>query len=294
MSLPIEARRHYTFQEHLKLQPLLNALKRRRNDFVSRRFSATPAEGFEAFMGELGDVSQHNLLFTVAFNLPWTIDTMIRTTRHHMPEWRLVVIDNSNKPEMRAEIRAICAGYGVPYLGLPTNPEWSPNRSHGISLDWIWRNIVKPKAPPFFGFIDHDCFPVEPPHELERISGQAVDGLKITPRRVEGAWYLWAGYMFFNSALIAGYELDFNHDQALRLDTAGRNWTTLYRHLDPARLSLLTSEAIEILPTVGKESWKATRIGGKLIHVGGASYRRTGQANDYVATVRALIEKALG
>jgi hypothetical protein len=50
----------------------------------------------------------------------------------------------------------------VPWLGLPANPEWSPNRSHGITLNWIWHNVVRQLRPEIVGFVDHECFPIRP------------------------------------------------------------------------------------------------------------------------------------
>lgn len=293
MTSPIRVRRFYTTKERLLLRPLLDRLKLPRNEWVSRRYEKRPAEGFDAFLADLGDVRDQSLLFTVAFNLPWAVDLMIRSTRRHMPEWRLVVIDNSNKPERRTEIAAICRAAGVPLLSLPKNPEWSPNRSHALALNWVWRNVIRPLRPRHFGFVDHDCFPVAPSRQLARIRERAFDGLKRVPPRVEGLWFLWAGYMFFNTARIGDRDLDFNHDQALHLDTAGRNWTRLYREIDPDGRDLLEWH-MATLPALDHDGTvEVASIDATMVHIGGASYLTGGTVERHTADVRALVERSL-
>ncbi len=294
MKKPIEARRHYTLVQRLRLMPLIDRLKKHRNSMVSRLYESRPAENFAEFEQALGDTAEASLVFTIAFNLPWAIELMARSVRVHMPEWRLVVVDNSSKPECRTEIAAICARHGVPYLSLPKNIEWSPNRSHGTALNWVWRNVIAPRRPRHFGFIDHDCFPFRRTDEFERISRQPVDGLRLAPRFVDNAWFLWAGCMFFNSRLIGDVDLDFNHLQALRLDTAGANWERLYRHLDPATLTFLPQQVVALpVPGRGGDTVEVVEIGGTLLHVIGASYRTGGDYAGRVAAVTAAVEASL-
>lgn len=293
MPKPTEAHRIYGLSERLTLAPQIHRLKRLRNDVVSRLYTRRPAENLDAVIAELGDVRAESLLFVVAFNLPWAIDLMIRSTRRHMPDWRLVVVDNSNRPEARAEIAAICATAGVPCLRLPRNPEWSPNRSHGLALNWTWRNLIRPLRPKHFGFLDHDCFPIRRSRQRERLETRPFDGLKIAPERVVGAWYLWAGYMFFNAGRIGDRELDFNHDQPLRLDTAGRNWTKLYREFDGPGLDLLAETHVALPVPDGNGEVDVLCIDGTMVHVGGASYRGEGEVRAPREAVCAVVEASL-
>ena len=290
---PSEARRIYGLGERLRLAPQIHRLKRLRNDVVSRLYTRRPAENLDEVLAALGDVRDRSLLFVVAFNLPWAIDLMIRATRRHMPEWRLVIVDNSNDPDAAEAIAATCRAAGVPRLRLPRNPEWSPNRSHALALNWTWANLIRPLRPKHFGFLDHDCFPIRASRQLARIAERPFDGLKIAPERVVGAWYLWAGYMFFNTARIGDRDLDFNHDQGLRLDTAGRNWTKLYRDFDGPELDLL-AEAQATLPLPdGSGSVDVLCIDGTMIHVGGASYRGEGEVRAPREAVCAVVEDSL-
>lgn len=288
-----EAHRIYGFRERLLLAPQIHRLKRLRNALVSRLYSRRPAENLDAVRAELGDVRDQNLLFVVAFNLPWAIDLMIRSTRRHMPDWRLVIVDNSKDPDARAEIAEICRAAGVPCLALPRNPEWSPNRSHGLALNWTWTNLIRPLRPKHFGFLDHDCFPIRPSRQLARLADRPFDGLKIAPERVVGAWYLWAGYMFFDTARIGDRDLDFNHDQVLRLDTAGRNWTKLYRDFDGPDLDLLTPANATLAMPDGSGAVEVLCIDDTVVHVGGASYRGEGELRAPREAVRAVVEASL-
>lgn len=293
MAAPAKARRHYTRRERLQLKGLQNRVKRYRNALVSHWFCRREAPGLQAFLDGFGDASGRNLLFTIAFRETWTIDLLARAVAKHMPEWTLVVIDNSREDADRAAIAAVAQKYGLPYLGLPVNPEWSPNRSHGLALNWTWRNVVRVLSPHRFGFIDHDCFPIAATPFLRHLENQPVDGPIIRPRFVENAWYIWAGCLFFNFGLVEGLKLDFNHDQHLRLDTGGRLWTTLFRHLDENSLDLVKFEPLSLTSPDGERVYTPACIDNCLVHFGGGSYRRGEEADRYRATVVGLIEEAM-
>jgi len=293
MTAPGKARRHYTRQEKRQLKGLQNLLKRYRNALVSHWFCRREAPGLKAFLDGFGDASGRNLLFTIAFRETWTIDLLARAVARHMPEWTLVVIDNSREYADRAAIAAVARMHGLPYLGLPANPEWSPNRSHGLALNWTWRNVVQALRPGFFGFIDHDCFPIAATPFLRHLENQPVDGPIIRPRFVENAWYIWAGCLFFNFRLVERLKLDFNHDQHLRLDTGGRLWSVLFRHLDERSLDLVQFVPLSVASADGERVYTPACIDNCLVHFGGGSYRRSEEAERYRAAVVALVEDAL-
>lgn len=293
MNTPIKARRLYTTKERLQLKGLQNRIKRYRNALVSHLFCRRKVPQLPAFLKSFGDVSGRNLLFTIAFRETWTIDLLARAVARHMPEWTLVVIDNSREASERAAIEAMAQSHGLPYLGLPANPEWSPNRSHGVALNWTWQNVVRALRPRLFGFIDHDCFPIAETPFVRHLENQQVDGPVIHPRFVETAWYIWAGCMFFNFAKVEGLKLDFNHDQHLRLDTGGRLWSVLYRHLDESSLDIVKFVPLSVTSADGERVYTPACIDNCLVHYGGGSYRRSAEAERYRDTVVGLVEKAL-
>jgi hypothetical protein len=293
MIAPIKAKRLYTTKERLQLKGLQNRFKRYRNAAVSAWFCRRKVPESDEFLRAFGDVSDKNLLFTIAFREIWTIDLLARSVARHMPEWTLVVIDNSREPAERAAIAAVARKYGLPYLGLPANPEWSPNRSHGLALNWTWRNIVRVLRPRHIGFIDHDCFPIAATPFNRHLETQPVDGPIVRPRFVENAWYIWAGSLFFDFAKVEGVKLDFNHDQHLRLDTGGRLWSVLFRHLDECDLDLVQFVPLSLTSPDGERVYTPTCIDSCLVHFGGGSYRRGEEADRYRATVVGLVEEAM-
>ena len=293
MTVPVKARRLYTTKERLQLKGFQNRLKRYRNAIVSGWFCRREASGLEEFLRGFGDVSSTNLLFTVAFRETWTIDLLARSVARHMPEWTLVVVDNSREPAARAAIAAVAREHQLPYLGLPANPEWSPNRSHGLALNWTWRNIVRALKPKNFGFIDHDCFPIAATSFARHLDTQTVTGPIVRPRFVENAWYIWAGSLFFNFARVESLKLDFNHDQHLRLDTGGRLWSVCFRYLDVKSLAQVKLDSLSVASLDGKQVYSPSFIDSCLVHYGGGSYRSSEEAGRYRAALVGLVENAL-
>lgn len=279
--------------KRLTLGVLLSMVKSPRNSLVSYLYNRRKSPDLSGLREDLsrGDAG---VLCVVAFNLPWAVDLMIRSCKRHLPDWRLVIFDNSNKPALRTEIAEICHALGVPYLSLPRNPEWSPNRSHALALNWIYANVIKVVRPTCFGFLDHDCFPFASAPLLEMISRQAAYGFRRNSKFVPEAWNHWAGYMFFNTELIANYSLDFNHDQIRILDTGGRNWVKFYRHLDESRLAKAEITTREVHSLDGSQVYKTQCLDSVFLHIGGASYRDYGDGlKDFIPALRAFIEASL-
>lgn len=269
-------------------------LKLLRNKLVSYLYTRFRCHGFTSFRSLLEECPNRNFLCIVAFNLPWSINLMIRACRVHLPEWQIIIFDNSSNPQARLRIQNTCSSENVPYLSLPRNPEWSPNRSHAIALNWIYYNVIRPCHPENFGFLDHDCFPFTRNGILDHISNQAVYGFHRPSSVSPGAWNLWAGYMFFNFRLISRYRLDFNHDQARNLDTGGRNWVKLYRYLNEVPLVQAYNGERKVCSLNGSQVYRVQCIDYAFLHIGGASYRDHGEdSEDFIPTIRSLVENSL-
>ncbi|MCM5555135.1 hypothetical protein [Pleomorphomonas sp. NRK KF1] len=270
---------------------LLQLVKLPRNTFTSWLYCKFQARGLQSFLAALDREGRRKVLCVISFNLPWAVDLMIRSCSRFLPDWQLAIFDNSNDKAARAEISAICARYNTPYLGLPKNPEWSPNRSHALALNWVYRNIISVVRPLRFGFLDHDCFPIAPPSIDARLDEQLAYGDLRPSKIVEGVWNLWAGYMFFDGAVIERFHLDFNHDQMRRLDTGGRNWAGLYRHLPREKMSFATSSGKTILSHNLDVSYALQCLDLSFCHVGGASYDHSDAVgHEYVSSVRDFLE----
>ncbi|MAS08379.1 MAG: hypothetical protein CL534_27310 [Ahrensia sp.] len=246
----------------------IRALKNRRNAFVDRIFRNRKAADGRALAAHLAGKGVAFPCFAIAFNTPWVIDLLTAGWNRHCRGADLVILDNSSNPDARDAIRRICAERGIAYLALPRNPEWSPNRSHGIAMNWGYYNVVRHIRPQAFGFIDHDCIPVADYDFRKVLAGRSVFG---RPRNAPGRWSLWAGFCFFRYDLTDGRAIDFKHRIEWGLDTGGGNWETLYRTLDLSTVgfSVTTKKPAD----VGESEATDQLIEGSFVHVGGASYR---------------------
>lgn len=245
------------------------ALKDLRNRLVDRRFRAQRREAGRELADRLRPCDA--VCVTIAFNTPWVIDILTAAWRVNVSGMTLVVADNSSETGARQEIADICAQRGVAYIALPSNPEWNPNRSHGIAMNWAYYNLVRPLAPAVFGFIDHDCFPIKPVDVAMKMVGKAAYGRRWNAPDEGAAWHLWAGLCFFDFARADAAEPDFKPLRSLRLDTGGGNWPRLYSRLDLADVLVASDERLE-LTLAGDDSWRRV-FDGTFLHLGGTSYR---------------------
>ena len=148
----------YTLADWKRLRPLAHRLKTARYWLIDRRYRARPAAvGDAAAVAKA--IAGRKVLFSVAYQDPQAIDWQAALVRHFVPGALYIVVDNSPQDADANAIEAICARHEVTYLRAPPNPWAKSSRSHGIVLNWIWHNIVRPGAPEAFGLIDHDLFP---------------------------------------------------------------------------------------------------------------------------------------
>jgi hypothetical protein len=116
---------------------------------------------------------------------------------------------------------------------LPKNPSGSPSRSHGLSLNWVLENIIKPGAPQVFGFLDDDIYPTAPNDPFAALSEQSFYGVVrpyVSWRKPH--WFLWAGFCMFRYPDGKSADLDFSQDWFSGLDTGGANWDKLYKYVE--------------------------------------------------------------
>ena len=189
------------------------------------------------------------------------IEWQAKLIRTYVIEPVHIIADNSHNDLAAAKIEAIAKRFGCPYVRLPANP-WGPgSRSHGIAMNWVWRNIIRPSQPRAFGFLDHDLFPTAPDDPFAALSAQDVYGLV---RTTDSRWFLWAGFCFFRFDSVRHKPMDFGQDWFLGLDTGGANWEVLYRHIDRTALSEPVLSEIpfkpELLVQDGPLQWCGTWI----------------------------------
>lgn len=256
----------------VRANPVVRAVKNARNGAVDHWFRRRDADAGRRLAEQLTHQGVRHVAFAIAFNSPWVIDLLTTAWRVHPVGFDLVVLDNSSDPAARAQHAEICQRRGIPWLGLPRNPEWNPNRSHGISMNWAWYNIVRQASFEIAGFIDHDCLPTTSFDLPKRMQGRSVYGFYRASTSHPQAWNMWAGYCFLRPQATAGRVIDFKHRIEFLLDTGGGNWPAFYRHLAPEAIGKADFDRIELplgddLPQISFQ-----RFEGCFIHIGGVSY----------------------
>lgn len=256
----------YTLADHLRLRPLTQALKTWRYRVMDERYMALPPT-----VGDMAAlraaIAGRTVILTVAFEDPAGLEMHAGLIRRYVKADRHVVADNSRDEESAQRNRAVAASLGALYLRLPPNPwtERKDSRSHGIALNWLWRNLLKPAAPSAFGFVDDDLFPVEPADPFAALADHAFHG---DLRTAGPRWFLWAGFCFFRYDAVADKKLDFGLDWFIKLDTGGANWDVLYRHVDRRTIPFRPVEAFAALPGRPLESAYFERRGEWIHEVG--------------------------
>ena len=230
----------YKPADWLRLRPLLHHMKTRQYRALDNAFRALPTRA--------GDIASlipvlkgRKVLVAVAFTDPQTVAWQAPLVKLYVPDATYIVADNTPNDRQAAAIAEVAREFSVPYLRLPANPTNVPSRSHGLALNWIWHNLIRPGEPEAFGFLDDDMFPTAPHDPFWALGHQDFFGVirpGVSTRSVDaaGRWFLWAGFSMFRFAGVRGKPLDFSQDWFLGLDTGGGNWDVLYRHVDRAAI----------------------------------------------------------
>ena len=268
-----------------------------RSYFYTRKGSNSAAQIAE----NLNNLAEKELCITVAFNTPWTIDLLIDSWQHYCKETRLLVADNSNNPEASEEIRKICDTKKISYIKLPKNPVRHPSRSHGLALNWTWRNLVaKLRHLERVGFIDHDCYPIKPCSPNNQSSAFAYGVAKLSWIEGSNAKNLWAGYMFFrqiSATRLQDMPFNFLPDALNGLDTGGSNWRKVYRELQSYAMEGAESTTTSSNDLLGSdsttESCELQIIDQCFVHAGGISHK-TDESTKLRSQICQLLRNRMG
>lgn len=261
--------KNFSASEWLQLLPLQHALKQVRNDAWVAAYERRGVAGLQSFLDQTKAYKGRNVLISVAFEQPWALSWQLRQARRYVEDAAVIVLDNSRNTQVKRAIETVCREQQVPYLPLPSNRTRHANRSHGMAMSWIYRNVVTPMQPKLFGFIDHDLIPLAPINVSERTGKQHFYGM---PIHSQWAWQLWAGYCVFDYRAVAGLPLNFLYDFSRGLDTGGRNWRSLYSRYDKSRLRFATSELTHVHDPVNGKPAKLQIVDERWLHIGGISY----------------------
>ncbi len=183
-------------------------------------------------------------LATVAFNKPEVIAWQIKLIRKNILDpYFYTVFDNSTDVDKAEEIKRLCARESVAYIKLPKN-YLTRSASHGSSLNWIYKNYFNKRGARYFGFLDHDIFPIKKTGIIAMLNKQSIFGhLQI---RKNNLWYLWAGFCFFKSDIVAHPNFMNGKIGGVGVDTGGMNWGPIYSKLDKVKIEFPASSYVAI------------------------------------------------
>lgn len=256
------------FSKFLNQNKLTRYFKNKRNGIVNRYFlKQTSTQQYEV-VEKLKNLDF--IVFCIAFNKPDCIQIMIDCWKRHAIDSALVVVDNSSCKNAKRKISELCHLNGIFYLSLPRNPEWHPNRSHALAMNWVFYNLVIEIKPDYFGYLDHDCFPYKKFDLSTRISGHEIYGDRRISYKYPEVWTLWAGFCFFDFKYLEGREVNFSHSIELGLDTGGNNWKVLYMLLSQQQCTFACVNQGALFENKYKQKFHS--IIDSFVHIGSSSH----------------------
>jgi hypothetical protein len=222
----------YGWNDWKRLRPISHGLKTLRYDATRALHVRRRQRGGDRSLPQR--IRGRRVLVSIGYHDAEVIDMQASAMARFVPGALYTIADNSSDNALAREIKAVAGRHGAPYVRLPPSLSKEGSRSHGLALDWTWRNIIRPGRPEAFGFLDDDLFPTAPDDPFAALATQPVYG----SLRTQGErWFLWAGFCFFRFDAVKDLRLNFGQDWFKGLDTGGGNWTVLYSRLDRAHLT---------------------------------------------------------
>jgi hypothetical protein len=171
-------------------------------------------------------------LYIVAFGRPDLLKEQVRLIRKYLTDKNgITVVDNT--PEPPPEMELICRENQMGYMGVPHEAHQHPQ-----ALNFAAEHALDNTDAEFFGFLDHDIFPLTHTTLIEKVEKTGFYG--IGQRHVPtGHLYLWPGFCFFSRTWLDGRKLNFNGIRGeMRRDDGdcgSMNWP-LFEHEDWSKL----------------------------------------------------------
>jgi len=276
---PLQHFSEFPKREWLKLLPLWHAFKEVRNDALLAVCLKRLPENLPAFLRDNARCEGKNIVLVIAFGQPRVLDFLLSKANRFVTDADFLVFDNS-PAATRPGIERVCRERKVPYLALPANSIRHPNRSHGIAMTWVFRNVVRALRPRVFAFVDHDLIPFKTVELSKALDGRPFYGpvranKSAEPEKIGNkSWSLWAGYCLYNFSAVKDLPLNFLYDFPRGLDTGGRNWECLYKNHNHPRPPFADSRKISITDSRTGIAHEVRIVDGRWLHFRGASYRR--------------------
>ncbi len=252
----------------------MNPLREIHRLFLAERFLRNPLSVVIHERTAAAPLSNPDVLdlVTIAFNTPWVIHEQIGRLKKYLTDpFIYTVVDNSCDERASVTIRQCCRNADVGYIRLRSNPYSQPSENHGLALTWAFSNFVNSRKARYFGFLDHDVFPVKETTLIGLISRAGVFGHQQERKTI---WYLWPGFCFFQRDVIKQARLDFR--PARGLDTGGRLWLSLYRNLARNTIPLTEHRYVKVGASDDPQSDLVEYIGDWIHVINASNWKRTG------------------
>ena len=258
------------FIKGLDVKWLISKFKIFRNQlFLNFYLTKKPAH-FDEFIKSLQYLKGSNIAVVVAFEQPWALNWLLRMAKKNVKNTTILVFDNSRDFGIRKEILSVCKKNKTIYFSLPKYNTRHVNRSHGMAMSWIYKNVVMAIKPKLFAFVDHDLIPVRPINLQSLIKTQPFYGRETGKK--SDFWSLWAGYCIFDFKHLVNKNINFLYDFSRNLDTGGRNWGPLYSQFEKKIITFARSTHRKVFLPRYKDGATVQFIDDKWIHIGSISY----------------------
>lgn len=227
-------------------------------------------------------------LVTIAFNNDLVIAHQIRLLRKYLQDpYYFTVIDNSTDQQKQGTIMDLCQENNTSYIRLPKLPRsflpMTPNISHGLALCWAYRNYLSRRKAKYFGFLDHDVFPIRPTKIIEILNNADIYGLEQSRVLAEGPiWYLWPGFCFYRFDYVRDLKLNFMPRWGA--DVGSGNWKPLYSNYDKNKLPWVRFAYVKVreVPNEAMPDNFVEEIGDWLHTCNGSNWKSAPDKNDLV------------
>ncbi|SRR6266498_704369 len=181
---------------------------------------------------------------TIAFNNAVIIEHQINLLRENLTDkFTHIIADNSIDLSVRSSIFETCNRLGALYVSIPAH-NYLKNDSHAVAMHWVYKNVIRKRNNKYFGFLDHDIFPVKLCSIIAKLKNN-IYGRIITPdyhpicetvTNEQPYWSLWAGFCFMKADLLYHknvYKVSFftKDTENGQLDTGGGLWDTVYKKI---------------------------------------------------------------
>lgn len=205
------------------------AIQSFRAENVSRKYNAAEEVSYQNSYVQYELKDRHLVdLVVVAFNNARIIRYQYGLMKELFQDpYAYTVFDNSTNQTESDKIKDFCESEKIPYLKLNKvmQKHIGPSENHAIALNYSYQNYIKVRNAKYFGFLDHDLFPVKPYSVIAHLEKEPFWGYM----KQEKLRYLWPGFSFFCTDYLQNLRVDFMTDWKNGGDTGSRNYFSVYK-----------------------------------------------------------------